>query len=96
MILERALFTVRPGDAEEFKAVFADARRYVETSRGCHRLELRQGIESPDTFLLVVWWETLEDHTKGFRESDAFTQWRALIGRLFAAPPMVEHYAEAI
>jgi heme-degrading monooxygenase HmoA len=96
MILERAIFSVRPGEADAFRDAFARARKYIETSKGFHRLELRQGIESPDTFLLVVWWETVENHTVDFRGSDNFTQWRAIIGHLFAAPPVVEHYGEAV
>lgn len=96
MILERAEFSVRPGEAEAFKQAFGQARRYIEAAKGCHKVEMRQGIEKPETFLLTVWWETLEDHTKGFRESEAFAQWRALLGPLFAAPPAVEHYAEAL
>jgi hypothetical protein len=29
----------------------------------------------------------------GFRESDLFTQWRALIGSHFDGTPVVEHFA---
>ena len=52
--------------------------------------------DNPETFLLLVWWQTLEDHTVGFRESDGFVQWRAVLGPLFASPPAVEHYAAAL
>jgi heme-degrading monooxygenase HmoA len=92
-IVERALISVQPGTAGEFIAAFATARKYVERSPGFQKMEMRQGIESPDSFLLLIWWATLEDHTKGFRESDNFVQWRALLGPIFAAPPAVEHYA---
>jgi len=34
----------------------------------------------------------VEDHTVGFRESELFVQWRALIGPFFANPPEVEHW----
>jgi hypothetical protein len=27
----------------------------------------------------------------GFRQSDAFAQWRAIVGPFFAQPPVVEH-----
>ena len=93
MILERALITVKPGQAEAFKQAFAKARTHIEGSKGCRKVEMRQGIEHPDDFLLLVWWETLEDHTVAFKQSDNFTQWRALIGHLFAAPPVVHHYS---
>lgn len=93
MIVERALFNLKPGTAEDFKAAFPQARPHIAGSKGFQKCEMRQGIENPDSFLLIVWWDTLEDHTVGFRESDAFTQWRAILGPFFAAPPAVEHYA---
>ncbi len=37
--------------------------------------------------------DSLEDHTVGFRNSQAFADWRALVGPFFAAPPEVEHGA---
>ena len=53
---------------------------------------INRGIESPDRYVLQIHWDTLEDHTVGFRQSDLFTQWRAIIGPFFAAPPVVEHF----
>ncbi len=96
MILERALITVKPGQAEAFKAAFVKARPHIERSKGCRKVEMRPGIENPDDFLLLVWWDTLEDHTIGFRESPAFTQWRAILGPLFAGPPAVVHHHEPL
>ena len=57
---------------------------------------MRPGIENPEDFLLLVWWDTLEDHTVGFRQSPAFTEWRAILGPLFAAPPAVVHHHEPL
>jgi heme-degrading monooxygenase HmoA len=96
LILERALITVKPGQAEAFKQAFAKARPHIEGSKGCRKVEMRQGIEHPDDFLLLVWWDTLEDHNIGFRESPAFTEWRAILGPLFAAPPQVVHHQEPL
>ena len=96
MILERALITVKSGQAEAFKQAFAKARPHIEGSKGCRKVEMRQGIEHPDDFLLLVWWDTLEDHNVGFRESPAFTEWRAILGPLFAAPPAVVHHHEPL
>jgi heme-degrading monooxygenase HmoA len=96
MILERALITVKPGQAEAFKTAFAKARPHIEGSKGCRKVEMRAGIENPEDFLLLVWWDTLEDHTVGFRESPAFQEWRAILGPLFAAPPAVVHHHEPL
>jgi heme-degrading monooxygenase HmoA len=96
MILETAVFSIRPEEADQFRAAFAKGRRFIETSKGFHRLELRQGIEKPDTFILVVWWETLEDHIVAFKQSANFTDWRAVVGHFFAAPPVVHHYSDNV
>ena len=37
-------------------------------------------------------WDTLEDHTVGFRESPAFAEWRSHIGPFFDGQPEVDHY----
>ena len=50
------------------------------------------GTERPNVYLFTIDWETLEDHTIGFRESDLFTQWREIIGVHFDGPPTVEHF----
>ncbi len=92
MVLEHALFSVRPGSQEAFEGALLEARQIISASPGFRSLELHRGIESPEQFLLLVEWETLEDHVVGFRESDAFTAWRALIGPYFASPPVMEHF----
>jgi heme-degrading monooxygenase HmoA len=96
MILETAVFTIRPEEADRFLAAFAKGRRFIESSKGFHKLELRQGIEEPGTFVLVVWWQTLEDHTVAFKQSANFTRWRETVGHFFAAPPVVHHYSEGV
>jgi hypothetical protein len=40
----------------------------------------------------MIFWDTLEDHTVGFRNGPLFAQWRAIVGPFFAAPPVVEHF----
>ena len=96
MILERALITVKPGQAEAFKAAFPKARPHIAGARGFHKVEMRQGIENIDSFILLVWWDSVDDHMKGFRESEAFVEWRKHLGPFFASPPAVEHYEETL
>jgi quinol monooxygenase YgiN len=96
MILERAIFALKPGTADDFAAAFAKAGPLIRAAKGCHKAEMRRGIESPDSFLLLVWWEDVDAHMKGFRESPDFAQWRALLGPYFAGPPAMEHYGEPI
>lgn len=92
MILEHALITVRPGEQEEFEAALARARDVIAAAPGFLSLRLHRGVESPECYLLLVEWETLEDHTVGFRESERFAEWRSHIGPYFGSPPEVGHY----
>jgi heme-degrading monooxygenase HmoA len=96
MILERALFAIKPGEGKAFEAAYAQARQLIEAAKGCHRAEMHAGIENPDNYLLLVWWDSVEDHMQGFRESQAFQQWRSLLGPYFDRPPAMEHYKEQL
>ena len=49
-------------------------------------------MESPQRYLLVIRWDSLENHTVDFRQSPAFAEWRSIVGQFFAAPPKVEHF----
>ena len=92
MILERAIFTVKPGSEQDFEAAMEQAKDVISQSGGFRSFRLQRGIERPSTFLLLIEWDSVEDHMQGFRESDLFVRWRELIGSYFAAAPEVEHY----
>lgn len=93
MVLEVALIEVQPGAEPAFAAAYAEARPLVARSEGCQSIRMTQGIESASRFVLLVEWDSVEAHD-GFRGSDRFGQWRALIGPHFAGPPVVEHFED--
>ena len=93
MIVELAQIAVTPGREAEFEAIFPTAISVLGKSKGYLAHELRRSVENPSRYMLRVEWETLEDHTVGFRNSPAFTQWRGYIGPFFAAAPVVEHFS---
>jgi len=92
VILELALIQTEPERADAFEAAVHSAIHHVTSSKGYVSHELRRCIETPGRFALLIRWQTLEDHTVGFRESPAFPAWRAVVGPFFAKPPLVEHY----
>lgn len=94
MVVEHAELTVEDGREAEFQEVFGKAREVLAEADGFRWAELLRCAERPRTFLLLVGWESVEAHTVGFRESERFARWRALVGPFFAAPPAVEHYHE--
>ncbi len=94
MILELADIRIQPGKQAEFDAAI---RKGVETviarARGFKGYKVNKGVESPERYLLMIFWETLENHTVDFRGSPAFAEWRAIVGPYFASPPAVEHFS---
>jgi heme-degrading monooxygenase HmoA len=55
-----------------------------------HHLE--QCLEDDQKFLLLVKWETLEDHTIGFRKSSEYKEWKSLLHHFYDPFPVVEHF----
>ena len=94
MVLEVALIDVQPGREDDFAAAYAQARPILATTPGCRSVRMTRGIESPSRFVLLVEWDSVTAHQDNFRTSERFGQWRALIGPYFAAPPVVEHFAD--
>jgi heme-degrading monooxygenase HmoA len=94
MVLEVAILNVRPGQSEAFEMAFLEAQRILCVTPGYERHELRRCLESPDRYLLLVWWETLASHTQGFRGSPAYERWRRLLHHFYEPFPEVEHYVQ--
>ncbi|MAE96013.1 MAG: antibiotic biosynthesis monooxygenase [Deltaproteobacteria bacterium] len=92
MILEVAVLDVREGEGDRFEAAFGEAQALICRQRGYGRHELRRCVESPRRYLLLVWWDTLEDHTEGFRRSADYRRWRELLHHYYEPFPTVEHY----
>ena len=96
MILEVAILNVRPGRGADFEHAFALAQSIISMMPGYISHELRRCIESPDKYILLVWWQTLEDHTVGFRSSQQYNEWKQLLHHFYEPFPIVEHYEPAL
>ena len=91
MVFELARISVKPGMEAEFEANVAKAKPVFARAKGCRGMQLQRSVERPSTFILVVEWDTVENHTVDFRGSDDFKEWRKLVGHCFEATPDVEH-----
>jgi len=94
MILELADIRIRPGQQAAFdEAITRGLQTVISKAQGFRGFKVNKGIESPERYVLQIFWDTLEDHTVHFRGSPAFAEWRAIVGPFFAQPPVVEHFA---
>jgi heme-degrading monooxygenase HmoA len=94
VIREHAILPVRPGHEADFIAAFTTARPLIESMPGFGGLSLSRSVEAPSSFLLLVDWERLEDHTEGFRGSPEYARWKALLHRFYDPFPDVQHFVE--
>ena len=93
MILEVADIRIQPGQQTAFdEAIERGLRDVISQAQGFKGWKVNKGLESPERYLLMIFWDTLEDHTVGFRGGPLFAQWRAIVGPFFASPPVVEHF----
>lgn len=86
------MLPVVPGREAEFEAAFAEAKQWISGSPGFRGLTLSRCLERPDTYLLLVEWDRLEDHTEVFRGSPAYQEWRQLLHPFYATPLEVVHF----
>lgn len=92
MILEAVILPVISGQEAEFEAAFREASPIIASMKGYISHELHRSIETPNHYLLLVQWQTLEDHTIGFRGSAQYQEWKRLLHHFYDPFPVVEHY----
>ena len=96
MILEVGILNVREGQGDDFETAFVTASPLIESIPGYISHEIRKCIENPQHYLLLVQWETLEDHTIGFRNSPQYQEWKRLLHHFYDPFPTIEHYEKII
>lgn len=92
MVLEVAILNIKHGQSQDFEAAFAKAQLIISSMNGYVSHQLRKCLEHDHQYILLVEWQTLEDHTVGFRGSQDYQQWKALLHHFYEPFPTVEHY----
>jgi len=92
MVLEHAVLQVVPGKEDAFEEAFSVASNIIARSRGFRSLSLSRCVEEESRYLLLVEWESLEDHVEGFRGSPPYQEWKGLLHHFYDPFPTVDHY----
>jgi heme-degrading monooxygenase HmoA len=92
MILELAILNIKKGQSQEFEKAFSVAEKIISYMNGYISHELKKCIEQEDKYLLLVNWQTIEDHEIGFRKSEQYQEWKKLLHHFYDPFPTVEHY----
>lgn len=96
MILEVAILDVKLGEERDFESSFEKAQSIISSIDGYISHQLQRCVEKPNRYILLVNWETIEDHTIGFRESEKYQEWRKLLHHFYDPFPEVEHYSKVV
>ncbi len=92
MVLEVVILDIKPELLSEYEHAFEEAQKIISSRPGYISHQLQKCIEKPNRYILLVNWQTLIDHTVGFRESAEFQEWRKLLHHFYDPLPQVEHY----
>ena len=92
MILEVAVLHIIEGETLNFEKAFHQAEKIITSMPGYISHELQKCLENSHQYILLVKWQTLEDHTIGFRNSKDYQEWKALLHHFYSPFPKVEHY----
>lgn len=91
MIYEIAVLPVHKENIEAFKLAFAQVAPLLTRAKGYNGHLLAQGVETPQQFNLIVRWESLEDHTPGFEQSEDHRIFMMGLETYFSDEPSVYH-----
>lgn len=94
MILESAYLNVKANETDTFETAFKQASAIISSMNGYIEHSLHRCLEDDHLYLLLVKWETLEDHTEGFRGSDEYQEWKALLHHFYEPFPTVYHFEQ--
>jgi heme-degrading monooxygenase HmoA len=93
MILEHVDIRIVPGQQLDFEAAIERGLRTVHTrAAGMRGYRLDKCIETPERYVMQIWWDRLEDHMVGYRQGPLSPEFRALVERFFTQPPVMQHF----
>lgn len=92
MISEAVMLQVKKGMEQEYENAFRKASEIISSMKGYISHELQRCMEAKGKYLLIVEWETLEDHTVGFRQSNEYQEWKKQLHYFYDPFPTVEHF----
>jgi heme-degrading monooxygenase HmoA len=96
LITEHAILQVKAGLEQEFEQAMRKAAPLISASDGFRDLQVLPCLESPGRYLLLVRWDSVEAHEVGFRGSQRYLEWKALLHHFYEPFPVVQHYAASI
>ena len=90
MVREIAVFEVQEGQSESFVEAYNGVSNILNEAPGSHDATLYRGIEDPNSFTLIVEWDSGDAHTALTKQPE-FGDFGDAIGPCLADRPEVRH-----
>ena len=92
MVTEVVFLIINPLKETQFESDFKVAQKYIRSIKGFQSLALQKCIDKKGKYMLLVNWDSIESHKVGFRKSEAYKSWKALLHTYYNPVPKVEYY----
>jgi heme-degrading monooxygenase HmoA len=96
LIVEHAILDVASARAAAYEAALAEAVPLMTVTPGFIAMDVRPCVEKAGRYLLRVEWQSLEAHIEGFRGSDNYKRWSALLHPFYDPFLVAEHYGAPV
>jgi quinol monooxygenase YgiN len=93
VIPEIIRYRIPVSECDAFIDAYRAAGEILKQSPNCHGFELIRSSKDAQLFLLTILWDSAEGHMQGFRRSEHFRRFFALIKPFVARIEEMEHYA---
>ena len=92
MIIEHVHLNIKPDQSEAFESAFQTAKEIIYPMEGLNAVQLIKHVEDQHRYILMVFWDRIENHTEGFRKSSEYQQRKTLLHPFYEQMPTVEYY----
>ncbi|HEX4721106.1 MAG TPA: antibiotic biosynthesis monooxygenase family protein [Pseudonocardiaceae bacterium] len=92
MIVEYIRYTVPADQAAQFERAYDEAATHLLASPNCLGYDVARCSEEPASYIVRIHWDSSEGHIEGFRRSEHFAPFFALVKPFFAAIAEMRHY----
>ena len=90
MVREIAVFQTQEGQAEAFVEAYGGVANILDEAEGSKGASLHRGVEDPDSFTLIVEWDSVDAHT-ALTEKPHFESFGEALGPYLAGRPEIRH-----
>ena len=90
MVREIAVFQTQEGQAEAFIEAYGGVANILDEAEGSKGASLHRGVEDPDSFTLIVEWDSVDAHT-ALTEKPHFESFGEALGPYLAGRPEIRH-----